>query len=243
MPRIARAQTGGLFTHVLNRGNGRDEVFHDEADYAAFVELLGEACLRTPMPVAACCLMPNHFHLVVRPRADGDLSRWMQWLMTAHVRRHHRRYGSSGHVWGGRFKSFVIQSRRPSASARGGGVVAGPSPVLQVVRYVERNPLRAGLVTSASAWRWSSLRWWRRPDEAPKFWRPSLAGRPADWVRLVNRPTTDAELASLRRCIARGRPFGAEAWIKRVATELDLLSTLRPRGRPTKNRAAKRPEK
>ena len=92
--------------HVLNRGNGRAEVFHQADDYAAFLKLLGEACERVPMRLLAYCLMPNHFHLVVWPRKDGDLSRWMQWLLTSHVRRYHRHYQSSGHVWQGRFKAF-----------------------------------------------------------------------------------------------------------------------------------------
>ena len=84
---------GGLYCHVLNRGNGRAQVFHDAADYAAFVELMGLACRRVAMRVLGWCLMPNHFHLVVWPRADGDLAAWMQWLMTSHVRRYHSGYG------------------------------------------------------------------------------------------------------------------------------------------------------
>ena len=78
MPRLMREETGGLYCHVLNRGNGRARVFHDDVDYAGFIELLSAACDRVAMRVAAVCLMPNHFHLVVRPRADGDLGRWMQ---------------------------------------------------------------------------------------------------------------------------------------------------------------------
>jgi putative transposase len=94
---------GGVCYHVINRGNGRAEVFHKEADYAPFVKVMADGQERGVMPVLACCLMPNHFHLVVGPRNDGDLSRWMQWLMTAHVRRYHRHYGTSGHVWQRRF--------------------------------------------------------------------------------------------------------------------------------------------
>ena len=86
MPRTARASVGGLAYHVLDRGNGRAEVFHKEDDYAAFLKLLCEASDRLPMRVLAYCLMPNHFHLVVWPHHDGDLSRWMQWLMTSHGR-------------------------------------------------------------------------------------------------------------------------------------------------------------
>ena len=118
MPRTGRASTGGMYCHVLNRGNGRAEVFHDQADYAAFAELLARACGRVPMRILGWCLMPNHFHLVLWPRGDGELAGWMQWLMTSHVRWYHRRYGSSGHVWQGRYKSFPVQRRRAGAAAR-----------------------------------------------------------------------------------------------------------------------------
>jgi len=143
---------------VLNRGNGRAAVFHDQDDYSAFVELLGRSLARVQMRILGFCLMPNHVHLVVWPRGDDDLGKWMQWLMTSQVRRHHRRHATSGHVWGGRFKSFPIQRRRPTASERAMGVVETANPLWTVLRYVERNPLRAKLVARPEDWRWSSLR-------------------------------------------------------------------------------------
>lgn len=235
---MSRGQSGGLCTHVVNRGNARATVFRDEDDYAAFVELLGRACERVAVRVAACCVMPNHFHLVLDPAEEGELSRWMQWLMTSHVRRHHARYGTSGHVWQGRYKSFVIQRRRATAGERSAGVVQTADPVLQVVRYVERNPLRAGLVARAEDWPWSSLRWWADPSSAPEWWSQRVVWRSADWLAVVNRPQSDEELAALRLCLARGRPFGAPSWVRRIVANLGLESTLRPRGRPSK-----RPEK
>ena len=238
MPRTARAQTGGLCCHVLNRGNNRAEVFRDADDCAAFVRLLERADEHVgdlpPMPLRACCLMPNHFHLLVQPRADGDLGRWMQWLMTSHVRRHHRRHDTSGHVWAGRFKSFVIQRRPPSASQRAAGTIETADPLWTVIRYVERNPLRAGLVKRAEEWPWSSLRWSVRPDEAPSCWHGPATRRPEGWARHVNQPQTQQELEAVRRSVVRGRPFGGEAWVRRIAARLGLEFTLRPRGRPPK---------
>lgn len=108
MPRTARAAQGGFCYHVLNRGNGRAEVFHAAEDYASFIELLGLALKRVPIRLIAYCLMPNHFHLVVWPTDDGQLGRWMHWLMTSHVRRYRKQYGSSGHIWQGRFKAFPV---------------------------------------------------------------------------------------------------------------------------------------
>ncbi|KPK80582.1 MAG: hypothetical protein AMJ81_11820 [Phycisphaerae bacterium SM23_33] len=237
MPRTARAATGGICCHVLNRGNARAEVFHDQEDYAAFMDLMGRACGRVAMRVLGWCLMPNHFHLVLWPRADGDLGRWMQWLMTSHVRRYHGRYGSSGHVWQGRFKSFPIQRRRPPARARAAGLLEAANPLWLVLRYVERNALRARLVRQAEKWAWSSLRWWLRPAD-PRPVRIWPAGRPKNWAALVNRPLSEAEVAALRRSVNRGTPLGQALWVRRVAAKLGLQHSLRPRGRPPK-----RPEK
>jgi putative transposase len=193
-------------------------VFHTDADYHAFVALLDEACSRLPMRLIGYCLMANHFHLVLWPFADGDLSRWMQWLMTAHVRRYHRVHGSSGHVWQGRFKAFPIQQ---------------DEHLLTVLGYVERNPLRAGLVARAEDWAWSSLAVRLRPEGGGILAAGPLA-LPDDWPAFVARPQTPAELDRLRRSVNRGAPFGDDAWRQRTATALGLVSTLRPRGRPRK---------
>src|SRR5262249_7156443 len=141
MPRSARSSQGGYCYHVLNRGNARATIFHKDGDYFAFVNLLREAGERVPVRVLAYCLMPNHFHFVLWPREDGDLSNFMGWLMTAHVRRYHKHYHSSGHIWQGRFRAFPIQE---------------DDHLLTVVRYVERNPVRADLVADAQDWPWSS---------------------------------------------------------------------------------------
>ncbi|MDB5353093.1 MAG: rayT [Planctomycetota bacterium] len=218
MPRTLRASSADFCYHVLNRGNARATVFHDDDDYKAFVELIGEACDRLPTRVLAYGLMPNHFHLVLKPHGDGDLSRWMQWLLTSHVRRHHRRYRSSGHVWQGRFKAFPTQD---------------DGHLLAVLRYVERNPLRAGLVPRAEDWPWSSLALVGSRSR-PSYFDPGPRPRRAAWLRRVNAPMTEAELASLRRCIERGAPFGTDAWSRQAAEALGLQSSLRPLGRPKK---------
>jgi putative transposase len=212
MPRSARASAGGYRYHVINRGNARARVFHKDEDLAAFLRVMGEAGIRVPMRVVAYCLMPNHFHLVLRPRGDGDLSRWMHWLLTTHVRRYLRHYGHSGHVWQGRFKACPIQEDEHLRS---------------VVRSVERNPLRAGLVPRAEEWRWSSL----RPDAGGLALDPGPARRGPDWLALVNAPMSEAEVAASRLCLRRDRPYGADAWTLETAGRLGLESSLRPRGR------------
>jgi putative transposase len=223
MPRTARASLGGWCYHVLNRGNGRAEVFHKDDDYAAFVRLFEPACERLPMRILGYCLMPNHFHLVLWPHEDGDLGRWMQWLMTSHVRRYHRHYGGSGHVWQGRFKAFPIQE---------------DDHLLTVLRYAERNALRAKLVRRAEAWPWSSLRQ-RSAAASERIISASPVAIPSNWLSLVNEPQTEAELAALRTSVQRGTPYGGPRWTRRAADALGLESTLRPRGRP-KSQAQKK---
>ena len=220
MPRTARASVGGICYHVINRGNACAEVFHTSEDYEAFVRLLTDSLDRLPMRVLSYCLMPNHFHMVAWPREDGDLSCWMQWVMTAHVRRYHRHYRGSGHVWQGRFKAFPIQQ---------------DAHLWTVLRYVERNPLRAGLVARAEAWPWSSL-WWRGKgkEDRPPFLHDGPVDRPRGWVGEVNRPMTDDELAAVRQSVNRGTPWGGQTWRRRTAVRLGIESSLRPRGRPRK---------
>ena len=153
MGRPLRAAQGGLVYHVLNRANARMTIFDDDADYAAFEDILEEAVDRTGMlRLLSYCLMPNHWHLVVWPRKKGDLSRFTGWLTLTHTQRWHahRHSTGSGHVYQGRFKSFLVQD---------------DSHYLTVCRYVERNALRAKLVKKAEKWQWGqfmALAFWRR---------------------------------------------------------------------------------
>ncbi len=218
MPRHLRCHTGGYAYHVLNRAVGRMTLFRKDGDYAAFEKILAEAKEWQPMRLLGYCLMPNHWHLVLWPRRDGDLSEFLRWLTVTHAQRRHAHYhtAGTGPLYQGRFKSFPIQEG---------------DHLRAVLRYVERNVLRAGLVWRAEDWRWSSL--WRRTngrgagllDDGPE-------PLPSGWLSYVNGAETEADLEALRRSAARGRPFGEEAWVGRTAEQLGLESSLRPRGRP-----------
>jgi len=174
------------------------------------------------MRVCGYCVMPNHWHLVLWPEHDGDLSAFVQHLTNLHVKRWKRFHQETGlgHLYQGRFKSFPIQTEDYFHC---------------VVRYVERNPLRANLVARAEEWPWSSLGQASPTGPIPlAMWPvPGPADRHRDqWIEWVNRPQTEAELARLRTCAVRGQPFGDDRWVKQIATRLDLVATLRPRGRP-----------
>jgi putative transposase len=222
MPRRARAIVGGLIYHVLNRSNGRATLFRKPADYEAFERTLLEAHERLPLRILSFCVMSNHWHFVVWPRRgrDDEVSEFFRWLTLTHTQRWHAHHHTSGtgHLYQGRFKSFPIEQ---------------DDHFYTVARYVERNPLRAGLVERSELWRHGSL--WLRTQGSPEQ-RAMLSDwpipLPRQWIEHVNQPMTDAE--AVRRAIAKSAPFGSADWTKRTAATLGLEHTLRPRGRPRK---------
>ncbi|NPV05525.1 MAG: transposase [Syntrophaceae bacterium] len=218
MPRTARRLEGGLIYHVINRGNDGKTVFHKRADYASFLDLMVTAKERCPLKLFAFCLMPNHFHFVVSPD-DGDmLSSWMQWLMTTHVRRYNQHYERCGHLWQGRFKNFPVQD---------------DEYLLVLMRYVEGNPVRSGLVSTARDWPWSSHG--ENAGDLPRHLTdPCPRVLPQNWTRYVDTPWSGSTLEDIRKCVNRQRPFGATDWKTEISRKLDLKSTARPRGRPRK---------
>ena len=220
MGRPLRITPGDCVYHVLSRANGRESLFDTDGDYTAFERVLVEACDRSAMRLLVYCVMPNHWHLVIWPRQAGDLSRFMGWLTRTHTQRwhaHHRTVGH-GHVYQGRFKSFVVEQS---------------DALLTVCRYVERNALRAGLVERAEQWRWGSA--WRRVGRtSPVPLSAWPVDQPAKWLAWVNTPQTESELTALRQSVTKGRPFGAPSWVEQMVQRWSLGSTLRFRGRPKK---------
>jgi len=176
-----------------------------------------EAQARIELDLYAVCVMPNHFHLVAAARSEGDLSRWMHWLLTTHSRRHNVYRGETGRVWQGRFKAFPI---------------CKDEHLFTVLRYVERNALRANLVAHAREWPWGSLAW--RCGIAPIELAPPPGGLPTRWERLVDEPLTGPELTAVRHCVQKQRPFGPFPWAVDAARLCGLEQTLRSPGRPRK---------
>jgi putative transposase len=226
MPRVARKAPGGQVYHVLNRSVGKMPLFGRDADFEAFHRVIIEAHRRHPIRILSYCILSDHWHFVVRPRVDGEVTDFFRWLAHTHAMRRrvaHRTVGD-GPLYRGRFKSFPVES---------------DGPVLSVPRYVERSALGAGLVERAEDWRWGGLWARRQGDDAIKgILSPWPVGRPKDWLRRVNTPLGAKELRRLRVSIERGRPYGEDAWVERTARELGLEHTIRPEGRPPKRSGA-----
>ena len=221
MPRPARFCPGGFVYHVLNRGVGRRTLFDKDGDFLAFERVMEETLRTCKMRICGYCLMSNHWHLIVWPESDSDLPTFMQQLTNMHVKRwkEHRREVGLGHLYQGRFKSFPVET---------------DDYFYQVVRYVERNALRANMVARAEDWPWSSLRRGERDDPTAPLLASWPMARLVDWLDIVNQAQTEGELEALRRSVKRGAPYGANRWSKEMAQRLNLQSALRPLGRPAK---------
>jgi REP-associated tyrosine transposase len=223
MPRRRRTGSAGLIFHVINRGAKRSQLFESASEYAAFENLLFDTREAVQIPLLAYCLMPNHWHLVVWPERDQDLSQFMHHLTCTHAQRWNARRGISGEgaVYQGRFKAIPVER---------------DDHFLRLCRYVERNPLRAGLVRLVNEWRWSSL--WRRLNQCDhRFLAAWPAPRPTHWLDLLQEPAPDEEAELLRAAIRCSMPFGSEPWRAETAQRLNLPPVLRVRGRP-KNTSA-----
>jgi putative transposase len=221
MARRKRRAVGGEAYHALNRAAGKFRMLRTDKDFAAMERVLVEALERAPTRLLSYCLMGSHWHLVLWPREDGELSRFLNRVTLTHTQRwrHAHKTVGYGPLYQGRFKSFPIQR---------------DEHLLTVCRYVERNPLRARVVEKAEDWRWSSL--WHRLHPGEPLGKLLCddwpAARPADWLRWVQEPQTVKEVEALRTSVERGRPYGEERWQATIAKRLELESSLRPPGRP-----------
>ena len=220
MSRQARNTPGGLVYHVLNRANGRLRRFRKDEDFLAFEKVLLEAMKRRPVRLLDWCLMPNHWHLVVWPRKDDDLTEFFRWLTHTHTQRWHAHHGTSGmgHVYQGRFKAFPVQE---------------DGHLEAVLRYVQLNPVRAKATRRASAYRWGSCHIRKNGQtglgELLSDWPIDM---PRDWERWLDSGLSPSALGRIATAIRRSQPMGDMAWTRRVAGRLNLMHTLNPLGRP-----------
>lgn len=216
MPRKPRILADGHIYHVLNRGNDKKKIFHTNGDYAIFINLIERAKGLFPVKIYAYCLMPNHYHFVMSSDKAINISKFVHWLATSHAHRYHKYYGTTGHIWEGRYKSFMVQQ---------------DSYLLMVLRYVEANPVRGGLVISAKDWEWSSLRQRIKLSDKSIIDQCDIS-LPNNWADYINEPLNNYEIKKLRKSVIRQRPYGEKKWQLDVGNKFGLISTLRSQGRP-----------
>ncbi len=212
---------------MLNRANARVQIFDNDKDYKLFEEILEEAKAKFNMRILAYCIMPNHWHLVLYPRADGDLQIFMAWLSNTHTRRWHIQKGTvgQGHLYQGRYKSFVCQE---------------DGHFLTLVRYVERNAKKANLVQKAQHWQWSSV--WRREKGTAKHKKllsPWPVVKPRNYLDWLNKAQSQEEEEALERSEMKNIPYGETTWVDKMVKKFKLEQTLRGTGRPNGSRSRK----
>jgi putative transposase len=202
----------------MNRAAKRVQLFDDTRDYIAAENLLFKAKMATGIRLLDYCIMPNHFHLILWPRAASQMSQFMRRFTGAHAQFWQTAKGTagSGAVYQGRYKAIPVQTGEH---------------FYRVCRYVERNPLRAGLVTTAEEWPWSGL-WRRLHDEDVDLLDPWPTPCPRDWLQTINAPADVNETATVQAAIKRGGPFGDPDWVDKTAEAVGLKHRLRSAGRP-----------
>jgi putative transposase len=211
-----------MIYHVLNRANFRSRLFPRAAHYQDFLDLVEESLEFVPMRILAYCLMPNHWHLLLQPRADGDLAKFLQRITLTHTQRYHSktRTAGYGHVYQGRYKSLPVESDRH---------------FLTLVRYVERNAKRAALVKRAEDWPWSSVyaRLYGK-EKQKEMLSPWPMAAPQHYREWLNASQGKEEIENIRYAIKKSRPYGSEPWVAKAVGKFGLENTMRNRGRPKK---------
>ena len=222
MPRSLRVNVGGEIYHCLNRAVGKQTIFHNNKDYQLFEKILQEVVDIIDVRILAYSIMPNHFHLVLRPENDGDLSEFMKRLTVTHTQRY--RFSTEtvgqGAVYQGRYKSFIIQD---------------DNHLLTVLRYVERNPLTAQLVKDSLEWKYGSVyKRYKGTNKEKQLLAPWACEESNNYLELLARPLTPKEIERIEQSEKKGMPFGDDEYTLRLVEKYDLQSTLRKKGRPKK---------
>jgi putative transposase len=208
MARIARVVAPGMPHHVTQRGNRRQQTFFNDEDYLAYLELMSEWCSKYKVQIWAYCLMPNHVHLIAVPETKDGLNLAIGEAHRRYTRRINFREGWRGHLWQGRFSSFILDG----------------SYLLACTRYVELNPVRAHMVKTPEAWRWSSARAHaKRKDDILVQTSPLLAMIKSPWGKFLSVDAQELEMELFRKHERTGRPMGDDAFIEKLERLMDRL--------------------
>lgn len=223
MPRLARRVFAGLPHHIVQRGNRREDVFFRDADRSTYLDWLRGYCGEHGVEVLAYCLMTNHVHMVAVPATDAGLEKVLRPLHTRYAMRVNRVRGSKGHVWQGRYFSSTLDEAYLWAA----------------IRYVERNPVRAGMVGVPEQYRWSSASAHCGLDDDPLPTRDptwlEVISTVGDWRGWLAEADQAVQLADLRQRFQRSLPCGSEGFVKTLELRAGEPLITRPRGRPRKS--------
>ena len=222
MARLARVEVLETPHHITQRGNARRTVFETDNDRLAYLSLVGQHAKKRGLSIRGYCLMPNHVHLVVVPLRREAMVRVLRDAHGRYASYLNARKGSDGHVWQGRYYSCPMDEAH----------------LWNALRYIERNPVRAGLVPRAEDWVWSSARvhlcgvydGFTEPGEWASHWTP------ADWSEFLGANAREADEA-IRNSTYAGRPLGSAEFVRRLELQTGRRLTPGKGGRPKKQSA------
>lgn len=222
MPRLSRTVFAGVPHHITQRGNRREDIFFMDEDRAAYLSWLKEYSEKFDVEILAYCLMTNHIHLVAVPATDDGLHRMLKPLHMRYAQRINRAQGWKGHLWQGRFFSSPLDDAYLWAA----------------VRYVERNPVRAGMKRRAELYPWSSAaaHCGKRLDSLlnpESRWSKQFSAM-EDWSAWLSEGDEAEEIQMLRRNVEKGLPCGSAGFIQKLGRRAGRLLEYRPQGRPKK---------
>ena len=229
MPRAARLEVPGIPLHVTHRGVNRCATFVDDTDRGTYLHLLSERFMSLDISMHAYVLMGNHVHLLLSSPAAGSISRALQTAVQAYVRWFNLRHARTGTLWEGRFKSCLVDSDRY---------------LLSVIRYIELNPVRAGMVADPCEFRWSSARHHLgrgidlRITDHPVFLAlgESRRARGECYASWIMQPIGEEELLDIRRHVHKQRALGDPRFQAMLERTLNRPVACRNRGRPPRER-------
>jgi len=204
MARLARVVAPGVPHHVTQRGNRRQQTFFSDDDYQVYLDLLSERCALAGVEIWAYCLMPNHVHLIAVPSSEEALRQGIGEAHRRYTRHVNFTKGWKGYLWQGRFASFPMDETHLLAAAR----------------YIELNPVRAGICRSAEEYPWSSVHLHKTGKNKGVFKARPLLDIVGSWRDFLGAGLTEKELAELRGHENTGRPAGSENFIKELENRL-----------------------
>ena len=220
MARLARVVAPGVPHHVTQRGNRRQETFFSDDDYRAYMSLMKEWCARLGVEVWSYCLMPNHVHLIVMPETADALRRAIGEAHRRYTRRVNFREGWRGHLWQGRFASFPLDE----------------AYLLACARYVELNPVRAGLVDRPEDWPWSSAAAHLEGRGDALAVASPLRGMIGDWREFLSGGLADHDAEAIRSHEHTGRPLGGDGFVEGLEKTLERRLKPQKGGRPKQDK-------
>jgi len=221
MARIARVVAPSYPHHITQRGNRRQETFFNDKDYQAYIDLMSEWCSRCNVEVWAYCLMPNHIHLIAVPESEDGLRLAIGEAHRRYTRRINFREGWRGHLWQGRFASYIMDEYY----------------LLACVRYIEMNPVRVGRVERPEEWPWSSASAHISGyDDSLVEAAPLLEITEGTWKEFLSTAMREANIMEMRRHEQTGRPLGSGSFVKDLETMLGRILKRKKAGRRPKNK-------